>query len=191
MKDGNRCGRIDGDWWRRQISLGNAQESVERLLLIICLYPSAHIKGLAIADGPFKYHSVGNENLCAAIGENPAHFGKGELRIQRNRNASRADNGKKPMEAFPIVAAIDGNRLARAKRDGLTQKSIDGANFCVQIGKMKDAAFVYGDFAIPFPTNQLIHKISDRDSAVPRELIALDNTHCAETGLRPQSLATQ
>ena len=138
-----------------------------------------------------KYHSVGNENLCAAIGENPAHFGKGELRIQRNRNASRADNGKKPMEAFPIVAAIDGNRLARAKRDGLTQKSIDGANFCVQIGKMKDAAFVYGDFAIPFPTNQLIHKISDCDSAVPRELIALDNTHCAESGLRPQSLATQ
>ena len=61
----------------------------------------------------------------------------------------------------------------------------------MQIGKMKDAAFVYGDFAISFSTNQLIHKISDRDSAVPRELIALDNAHCAESGLRPQSLATQ
>ena len=44
--------------------------------------------------------------------------------IRDSRNASRADNGKKPMEAFPIVAAIDGNRLARAKRDGLTQEDV-------------------------------------------------------------------
>ena len=56
---------------------------------------------------------------------------------------------------------------------------------------MKDAVFMYGDLAIPFATNQFIYKIGYRDVAVPRELITLDDAHCAGIGLRPQSLATQ
>ena len=99
--------------------MGDAQKSVERLPLIIRLYPGAHLQCMAVADVPFKDQPVGDQNICAALGENPAHLVKGELWIQGNRNASRADNSKKPMEAFPIVTAIDGNGLAWAKRDGL------------------------------------------------------------------------
>ena len=95
------------------------------------------------------------------------------------------------METFPIVTAIDGNRLAWAKRNDLTQKSIEGANYGMQIRETKDAAFVHGNFAISLLPDQFIHKIGDRDFAVPRELITLDDTHCAEIATRPQSLATQ
>src|ERR1700678_657266 len=112
MKDGNCCSRIDGDGWCRHTSLGDAQKSVERFLLIIRLYPGAHLKGLAVADVPFKYHPVGDQNICSALSENPAHFDEGELWIQRDRNAPCANDSEKPMETFPIVTAIDGNSLA-------------------------------------------------------------------------------
>ena len=56
---------------------------------------------------------------------------------------------------------------------------------------MKGAVVVHRDFAISLPPQQFVHQVGDRDAAVARELIALEDTHGAETGLRPQSLATQ
>ncbi len=113
------------------------------------------------------------------------------MRVERNRDAARADDRKKPVKAFPSIAAVDGDRLPRAKGDRLAKKSIDRANFAMQVGETKGAALVYGDFAIPLSPDQHIHQIGDREFAVSRKLIAPDEAHGAETGLRPQSLATQ
>ena len=61
----------------------------------------------------------------------------------------------------------------------------------MQIRKVKDAAFENSDFAISFSTNQFIYKIRDRNVAVSRESVTLDEAHGTESDWRPQSLATQ
>ena len=106
-------------------AVGDAQESIERLRLVVGLNPGAHIQGLAVADVAFEDRLVGNQNLGAAVGQNAPHLGERELRIQRNRDAAGADDGQKPVEAFAVVGAINGDRLARAQRDRLAQKRID------------------------------------------------------------------
>jgi hypothetical protein len=95
------------------------------------------------------------------------------------------------MKTSPVVGAINRYRLARAQRDGPPQKRIDRADFCVEIGQVKRAGVIDMNFAISLPPNQFIHKVSHGDAAVARESIAEENAHSAETGLRPQSLATQ
>jgi hypothetical protein len=95
------------------------------------------------------------------------------------------------MKTAPIVGAIDGDRLAGSERDGAAKKSVHAANFVVQFGEMKMPVVTDRDFAISFASEQLIDKIGNRDFAVTRELKAAEDIHCAATGLRPQSLATQ
>ncbi len=65
------------------------------------------------------------------------------------------------------------------------------ADVGMQIGETIGAVLPNGDFAIPFPSQQLVDEIGHRDGAVTRELKLLENVHWAATGLRPQSLATQ
>ena len=139
----------------------------------------------------FEDRSVCDQDLSAAVGEDAAHFGEGELRVQRNRNASGADDGEEPMKALPVVAAIDGDGLARPQTDAVTQKGIHSADFGVQFRETKGPVLADGDFAIPLATNQLVHKIGNRDAAVARESVAVQKAHSAATGLRPHSLATQ
>ena len=191
MKDGDGCGWIDGDRGRWLLCAGDAQEPLEGLGLVVRLDPGAHREGRAIADGAFEDRLVCNENLGAALGQNAAHLGKREQRVQRNRNASGANNGQKPVEALPIVGAIDSNGLAGSKGNRATQKGIESADFSVQIGKIERVAVLDADCAISAPANQLIHEIGDGHAAVPRESIALKEAHGTATGLRPQSLATQ
>ena len=126
----------------------DADESVECLCLVVRLYPGAHSQRLAIYDVAFKDRSVGHQNFRAAIGQNAAHFGEREQRVQRNRDASGADDGQKPMKTLPVIGAIDGDRLAGTQCDRTAEEGIDGADVGMQIGEMKMAVLADGDFAI-------------------------------------------
>src|SRR5579863_3105900 len=102
-----------------QVLAGSAQKSVESGLFLVGLYPNAYAKRLAAADAAVENGFVCDQNLCAAIGKNAAHFDQRELRVEGNRDAAGANNGKEPVKASPIIGAINRYRLARAKRDGL------------------------------------------------------------------------
>jgi hypothetical protein len=95
------------------------------------------------------------------------------------------------MKTMPVIAAINGNRLAWTERDHATEKGVDAADIGVQFGKMKYSIVADGDFAIALAQKQLIGNISYRDLAITRELKTAEDVHGAETCLRPQSLATQ
>ena len=70
------------------------------------------------------------------------------MRVQRNRDASGADDGQKPMKAVPVVAAIHGNGLAGAQRDCSAEKCINAADIRVQFGQMIRPVVLDADFAI-------------------------------------------
>jgi hypothetical protein len=74
------------------------------------------------------------------------------------------------MKASPVVAAINGDGLAGTERDRAVQKGIHGSDIDLQISETKRAILSDGDFAIPFPPQQFVHKIGHGDAAVPREL---------------------
>ncbi len=130
MKHGHGRGGIDGGGRKRRPGVcaeaGSARESIQRLRLVVGLYPRAHIERPAVRDVAFEDRFVGYQDLRAAIGQNAAHFGEREKRVQGNRDASGADDRQKPVKGLPVVAAIDGHRLARFERDRAAEKVIDG-----------------------------------------------------------------
>ena len=137
VEDGHGRRGIDGCGGTAHRSRQTRRNPSSVSVLVVRLYPDAYIQGLAIPDVALEDRFVGNQNLGAAIGENAAHLGKREHAVQRHRDAAGANDGKKPMEALPIVGAIDGDGLAGRSPIGLAQKRIDGADFSVQFGKMK------------------------------------------------------
>ncbi len=97
---------------------------------------------LTVADVAFEDSFVGDQDLGAAVGEDAADLGEGELRVQRDRDAAGADDGQEPVEAISIVAAVDGDGLARAQGDGTAKKCILGADIGMQFGEAVGAVFV-------------------------------------------------
>ncbi len=171
--------------------VAGAYKSVECLWLVVRLYPGAHRQRLAVRDVAFKDCFVGHQYFRAAIGQNAAHFGEGEKRIQWNCDASGADDGQEPMKTLSVIAAIDADELAWTQCDRTAEKGVHGAHVGMQISESIMAVLPNCDFAISFASNQLVQEIGHRDVLVTRELKLLENVHWDATGLRPQSLATQ
>src|ERR1700677_1580269 len=184
-------GSIDGHRRKRRPGIGGAYKTVECFCLVVCLYPGAHSQRLAVCDVAFKNRFVGHQYLSAAIGQNAAHFGEGEKRIQWNCDASGADDRQKPIKTSPVISAINADELAWTQCDRTTEKGVHGAYVGMQISETIMTVLANCDFAISFASNQLVQEIGHRDFAVTRELKLLENVHWAATGLRPQSLATQ
>jgi hypothetical protein len=179
--------------WRTGISVdaGAAQESIQRLRLLICLDPGADIKRLAVYDITLENGLVGYQNIRAAIRKYAPNLSERQHRIQRNRDATSPDDCQEPVKAPPVIGAINRDLLAGLERNGTPEKGIDGADLGVHLGEGMKSFVLDGDFAISVSPQQLVYQIRHRDPAVARNLNAAENVHQAETGLRPQSLATQ
>src|ERR1035437_3744370 len=144
MEDRNGSGGINAGGREGRLSEGNADgiahKSIERLRFIVSLNPFAQIERVAVYDMALEDRLVRHQDLRAAIGQNAAHFGEREERVQRDRDSSGADNRQEPVKTTPVVAAINGDRLAGTERDHLTEKGVHAADAGVQFGEMKTAA---------------------------------------------------
>jgi hypothetical protein len=122
MKYRNCSGRIDGGGRKRRPGVAKrtnpSSVSVSSSLVSRCAHAAPRSAMVRSKD-----RLVGDQDLRAAIGQDAAHFGEREQRVQRNRDASGADDRQEPMKALPVVGAINGDGLAGTERDRRRRKA--------------------------------------------------------------------
>ena len=72
----------------------------------------------------------------------------------------------KPVETSAVVGAIHRDGLSRLEPDRPAQKSIDSADFMVQLGEPDSPIFADRRLAVSPTAQQLIEQIRDREARV-------------------------
>ena len=191
VEDGDGCGGIDGRGREGRAGIGDAEEAVESIGLVVGLNPGADGKRVAVENIATEDGLVGDQDVGAAVGQDAADLGEREHGVERDGDAAGADDGEEPMEVLGVVGAIDGDGLAGLEVDRAAKKRVEAADLGVQFGQTKRPALLDGNFAISVSAEQLVDQVGHGDVAIAGETIGPEKTHWTGTGLRPHSLATQ